>query len=73
MNITFSQQSEEREGLGSGDETSGETQQVVYTRGAQNTVCKLLSCSTVEVGKMYCSARWLLKTLSTNQVIVLVD
>ena len=40
--------------------------------GAQNaTVCKVRSCSTVEVGKMYYSVGWLLKIVSTSRVIML--
>ena len=40
--------------------------------GPQNaTVCKIRSCSTVEVGKMYYSVGWLLKIVSTRRVITL--
>ena len=39
---------------------------------AQNTnVCKVPSCSTVDVGKMYYSVEWLLKIVSTSRVITL--
>ena len=40
--------------------------------GAQNaTVCKLCSCSTVEVGEIHYSVGWLLKIVSTSRVIAL--
>ena len=40
--------------------------------GAQNaTVCKVRSCSTVMVGKIYYSVRWLLKMVSISRVITL--
>ena len=44
------------------------------TGGAQNaTLCKFHSYSTVEIGEMYYSVGWLLKILSTSQVIMLED
>ena len=40
--------------------------------GAQNaTVCKVRSCSTVEVGKIYYPVGWLLKMVSNTRVIML--
>ena len=40
--------------------------------GAQNaTVCKVHSCSIVEVGEMYYSVGWLLKIMSTSRIIAL--
>ena len=42
------------------------------TGGTQNTtVCKVRCRGTVKIGKMYYSFGWLLKMVSTSQVIVL--
>ena len=51
--------------------TKEEFRELCEGRAQNATACKVRSCSTVEVGKMYYSVKWLLKTVSTSRVIAL--
>ena len=49
----------------------GGTRRVCTGEAQTTTVCKVCCRGAVKIGKMYYSVGWLLKMLSTSQVIVL--